>query len=171
MRFVRYLKEDVIKQALNISEPETGRKYSDKLVTKRIDIINQAMKKLEKSVDDEAGEAQMADLEDKRGKWSNVDQETKAPEPVPAAPPEGEEGEEPEEKEAAAAEKEDKDAEKEEKEVEQDEKDQEKEGASAEKEDRDKEKKNRKKENEKDRQFSKKMKQENRLIKSRIKLK
>ena len=186
MRFSKYLKEDVIKTAINIEEPKIGRKYSDKLVTKRIDIIQSAIKKLEGQVDDESTEAVMADLEDKRGKWSNVDKETKAPKAVepPAEPGEGEEpppeGEEKEKEEEPAA------ADKEKEEEEEDEKDQEKvdkekENQDIDKEDRDKKREDtrdknadaREKAKEKKKAEKEKVKENraiNRIIKSRIKL-
>ena len=184
MRFSRYLKEDVIKTAINIEEPKVGRKYSDKLVTKRIDIIQSAIKKLEGKVDDESTEAIMADLEDKRGKWSNVDKETEAPKAV--APPEtaGEEEPPPEGEEQDQGEI---DKEKVEKEKEEDEKDQEKVDKETEKKEIDSEERGKKREEKRDKNAEardkakeeKKKKKEkvkenraiDRIIKTRIKLK
>ena len=88
MRFVKFMKEDVT-DALEVNEPEVGKKYSDEYVSKRIDIIQNAIKKVRgQKMNDDAKEAIMADLNDKLDKWENVDKETKAPKPVPTAGPE-----------------------------------------------------------------------------------
>lgn len=85
MRFVKFMKEDVT-DALEVNEPEVGKKYSDEYVSKRIDIIQNAIKKVRgQKMNDDAKEAIMADLNDKLDKWENVDKETK---PVPIAGPE-----------------------------------------------------------------------------------
>ena len=92
MRFEKFMREDT-SDALNVDEPEVSKKYSDEYVAKRIAIIQDALKKVRgKSMDDEAKEAIMADLNDKLDKWENVEKETKAPElPAVGAAPEGEE--------------------------------------------------------------------------------
>jgi len=88
MRFVRFMNEDVT-DALEVNEPEVGKKYSDEYVSKRIDIIQAAIKKVRgQKMNDDAKEAIMADLNDKLDKWENVDKETKPPIAGPEAPPE-----------------------------------------------------------------------------------
>jgi len=132
MRFKNYINENY-KKALNIGEPETGGKYSDDSVQRRIKEIEAGIKDANKLPDDEHKEGIIADLEDKLDKWSNVDQETEAPKS--AAPPEGEEGEEGEEEaggeeeadaeaeeEEAAKDDEDKEKEREDKDIEKDDK-------------------------------------------------
>ncbi len=93
MRFEKFMREDT-SDALNVDEPEVAKKYSEEYVAKRIAIIQDAIKKVRgKSMDDEAKEAIMADLNDKLDKWENVDKETKAPEPpAVGAAPEDEKG-------------------------------------------------------------------------------
>lgn len=152
MKFKKYINENY-KKALNIGEPETGGKYSDDAVARRIETIEAGLKDAEKLPDDEHKEGIIADLEDKLDKWQNVDQETAAPKS--AAPPEGEEGEGEEEggeeeaaagEEEAAKDQEDKDKEKEDKEIEKDDK------AVDRDEKRDKEREKKEKEREKQRE-------------------
>jgi len=125
MRFKNYINENY-KKALNIGEPETGGKYSDDSVARRIKEIEAGIKDANKLPDDEHKEGIIADLEDKLDKWQNVDQETEAPKS--AAPPEGEEEDETGEEEAAkeeeeaAKEEEDKEKDREDKEIEKDDK-------------------------------------------------
>lgn len=162
MRFVTYINENY-KKALNIGEPETGSKYSDDAVARRIKEIEAGIKDANKLPDDEAKESILADLEDKLDKWQNVDQETEAPKA--AAPPEGEEegeeaGEEAGEEEAdadaeeeeAAKDKEDKEKDREDKAIEKDDK--------ATDRDEKREKEREKKEKEREKQKEKGMKKE-----------
>lgn len=163
MRFLRYLKENNISNALSIEEPKIGKKYAEKLINKRIDTIQSAIKQAEKKVDDKSTEAILADLEDKLDKWSNVDKETSAPKAVlpkeeqpEEQPPEEEQPEEspeegptPEEQETEKDKERDKDQEENQKEE-------------------DKEKKDRKKKNKEKRE--KLQKKESRIIRSKISL-
>lgn len=167
MRFVKFLNEDVIKTALNIDEPETGKKYSDDRIAVRKKTLEKALKAADKKkfANDDAREAIMADLQDKLDKWSSVDKETAAPKPV-APPAEG-----PPEDDQAAADAEAEDAEAD------DAKAKEKEGQEIdkekEKEDKeiDKEKDKEEKEKEKEKKKQNQQKKESRLIKSKIYLK
>jgi hypothetical protein len=164
MRFKKFLKEDVVKQALNIEEPKVGRKYSEDLIDKRVKQIQKALDSI--NIKDRHTEAMAADLEDKLDKWSNVEKETQAPKPPPTeAPPEGEgKGAEEEQDQDQA----DKEAEEKEKEKEEADKEKEKEEADKEKE---KEAEEREKEKEQKRKENAKMRGESRLIKSKIRLK
>jgi hypothetical protein len=133
MRFEKYLNENY-KKALNIGEPETGGKYSDDAVARRIKEIEAGIKDANKLPDNEAKEGILADLEDKLDKWQNVDKETEAPKA--AAPPEGEEGEGEEEEEAAGEEEADAEAEEEEEAKGQEEKEKDREDKEVEKDDK-----------------------------------
>ena len=77
MRFKRFLVEDSISSALSLDEPEVGRKYGTSAVKRKVVTIKSAIDTLSKKEQTDATEAQMADLEDKLDKWQNVDSETK----------------------------------------------------------------------------------------------
>jgi len=76
MRFKRFLVEDSISSALSLDEPEVGRKYGTSAVKRKLEMIQSAINTLSKKQQTDATEAQMADLEDKLDKWQNVDSET-----------------------------------------------------------------------------------------------
>jgi len=83
-RFKIFMKEASVQDALGIDEPEVGKKYDDEAVAARKSQLEAAIKQLRgQSMDDEAKEAMMADLNDKLDKWENVDSETAPPEPPP----------------------------------------------------------------------------------------
>lgn len=77
MKYLNYLREDAIKKALAIKEPETGGKYPSEEVERYKKMIDAAMKQASKLEQSEANDAIIADLRDKKKKWSNVDSETK----------------------------------------------------------------------------------------------
>jgi hypothetical protein len=77
MKYLNYLIEDAIKKALAIKEPETGGKYPSEEVERYKKMIDAAMKQASKLEQSEANDAIIADLRDKKKKWSNVDSETK----------------------------------------------------------------------------------------------
>lgn len=83
MRFNKFLQENVVQDALALSEPEIGKKYPDAVIAKKKSLIQQAISSLEgkKMANDEAKEAMMADLVDKQEKWNNVEKETAPPDP------------------------------------------------------------------------------------------
>lgn len=166
MRLDKFMREDT-SDALNVNEPEVSKKYSDEYVAKRIAIIQDALKKIRgKSMDDEAKEAIMADLNDKLDKWENVDNETKAPEPpAVGAAPEGEGEEAPAEPGAEEAPADDEAAKKEEDKAKEDEE----KGADKEKDDEDKEKKKIKDEEDRAKSQEKAKTESVRLIKTKIK--
>jgi len=91
-RLKSFMKESSVTDALDISEPEIGKKYDDEAVASRKKRIQAAIKQLrgQSMVDDEAKEAMLADLNDKLDKWENVEDETAAPKAVSKtdAPPE-----------------------------------------------------------------------------------
>jgi hypothetical protein len=163
MRLAKFMKEDTT-DALNVDEPEVAKKYSEEYVAKRISIIQDALKKVRgKSMDDEAKEAIMADLNDKLDKWENVDKETKAPEPAPTAetPEDGEE--------EAPAEEEEEPAPDDEKEAEDKAKEEEEKDVDKEKEEEEKEKKRIKDAEDREKRQDKSASENVRLIKTKIK--
>ena len=156
------MREDT-SDALNVDEPEVAKKYSDEYVAKRIAIIQDALKKVRgKSMDDEAKEAIMADLNDKLDKWENVDKETAATEPPATAPPEG--GEEAPEEPADEPAPDEKEKEAEDKAKEDEEKD-----VDKEKEEEEKEKKRIKDAEDREKKQEKAATESVRLIKTKIK--
>jgi hypothetical protein len=83
-KFKAFLQETSVQSALDIDEPEVGKKYDDEAVADRKSRLLAAIKQLRgQTVDDEAKEAMMADLNDKLDKWENVDSETAPPDPPP----------------------------------------------------------------------------------------
>lgn len=87
-----------ISSALALDEPQVGKKYGTSAIKRKLEMINAAISELGKKEQTDATEAQMADLEDKRDKWQNVDKETEpadtqdtrpaGSEASPEAPPE-----------------------------------------------------------------------------------
>lgn len=110
MRLFDYIYENLVKDALDIDEPEVGGRYSDDYVTKIVDKLKSAISQAEKDsyVDDDSKEAVISDLEDKLDAWENVDKETKpAPPPKKDTPEEdAEQGEEEDERDAKEKDKE-----------------------------------------------------------------
>lgn len=157
MRLFDYIYEGIVDKALSIGEPEVGKKYMDDYVEKVKSQLKTALAQAKKDsyVDDDAKNAVLSDLQDKLNKWENVEKETK-----PAKPPAKPEGEKEEKKPD-----EEPPADEEKPESNDDEEDLEKKKEEDEKEDEE-----RRKENEKRREELKK-KNENRLIKTRIKVK
>ena len=162
MRLAKFMREDTT-DALNVDEPEVAKKYSEDYVAKRISIIQAALKKVRgKSMDDEAKEAIMADLNDKLDKWENVDKETKAPEPAPTA-------ETPEDGEEEAPAEEEEPAPDDEKEAEDKAKEEEEKDVDKEKEEEEKEKKRIKDAEDREKRQDKSASENVRLIKTKIK--
>ena len=92
MRFSKFIDEkNTIQTALNINEPEIGKKYSKRIIEKNKEAIEKAISKLGKP-NNNADEAILSDLEDKLDKWNNVKKETEPvgpfkEEPVEEKPP------------------------------------------------------------------------------------
>lgn len=95
MRLLNYLKEDIIQKALEIEEPEVGKKYPSEKVKRYLKMIEDALKEMKKKQENDTNDAIVQDLRDKKDKWKNLDKETK---PVitkqEEPPPEEEEHEE-----------------------------------------------------------------------------
>lgn len=91
MRLTSYLKEDVVSQAMDIPEPKVGGDYPSEKVNRYIEIINKALQAMTKKEENEANDAIVADLRDKKKKWSNVDKETKPKKTKTEPPPEQQE--------------------------------------------------------------------------------
>ena len=121
MRFTRFLKEDVVSKALEISEPEYKKKYDPDIAERYMATLQIAIQKLrekykgndydpETDVDNpelEADEAKLKDLQDKYNKWEKIasgeaeKEEAKPEEAKPQQQPEQQQPE-PEEQEAEA---------------------------------------------------------------------
>ena len=95
MRFTKYLKEDAVSAALDIPEPEVGKKYPSEKVKRYVEKINAGIQAMTKREESEANDAVMADLRDKKKKWSNVKKETKPVKTKLEVPPDQEQDEEP----------------------------------------------------------------------------
>jgi len=91
MRLSQFLKENEVSSALNITEPEMGKKYDEEQIRGYLSKIKAAVKSLRSEPDSEAKDSKMADLLDKKSKWENVNTETTPEEPAP----DGEDGGEP----------------------------------------------------------------------------
>lgn len=126
MKLRQLLESGVITQALNLPEPEVGDDYASEKVKRYIEIITKALDAMKKKDNNDANDAIVGDLRDKKKKWSNVDKETAAPkvkqeEPPEEEQPEGEEEPPPEEEEPSPeeedADKEEEEADKEEEEA------------------------------------------------------
>jgi hypothetical protein len=111
MRFQNYLKEDAVSKALDLEEPKIGSKYPSEKVKRYINIIDAGIQAMTKREESEANDSIVADLRDKKKKWSNVKKETKPvktklevppdqdqEEPPPQQPPPPEEEDEEEDK-------------------------------------------------------------------------
>jgi hypothetical protein len=97
MRFRKYLKEDAVSAALNIPEPEVGKKYPPEKVKRYIQQIDAAISAMAKKEESEANDAVISDLRDKKSKWSNVKKETKPTKTKQQEPPPDQEEPPPEE--------------------------------------------------------------------------
>lgn len=87
MRLKNFLNEDIVKQALDLPEPETGGDYPSEKVKRYLDMINKALEAMKKKEENDANDAIVADLRDKKEKWSNIDKETKPVKLKPSEPP------------------------------------------------------------------------------------
>jgi len=96
MKYLKYLTEDTVTKALALPEPEIGGDYATEKVERYIKMIEAALDSMTKKKENDANDAIVQDLRDKKKKWKNVDKETKPvkvkkEEPPPEeAPPEEE---------------------------------------------------------------------------------
>jgi hypothetical protein len=89
MKFYNFLnEEDIIQKGLNIPEPKIGGSYPEEKVKRYLDIIDSALTAMKNKEENEANDAIVQDLRDKKKKWSNVDKETKPVKTKQEIPPE-----------------------------------------------------------------------------------
>jgi hypothetical protein len=77
MRYLKYLTEDAVSKAMDLPEPKVGGKYPPEKVKRYVSIIDAGIQAMTKREESEANDAIVADLRDKKKKWSNVKKETK----------------------------------------------------------------------------------------------
>ena len=95
MRYYKYLKEDAVSAALDIPEPEVGKKYPPEKVQRYVKTIDAAISAMSKREESEANDAVVSDLRDKKKKWQNVKKETKPVKTKLEVPPDQEQEEPP----------------------------------------------------------------------------
>lgn len=78
MRFYNFINEDKIQDALDLPEPKVNQDYPDEKVKRYLEIIDSALSKMKNKEENDTNDAIVADLRDKRKKWSNIGKETKA---------------------------------------------------------------------------------------------
>lgn len=78
MQYHKYLlKEDSVQKALSLPEPKVGENYAPEKVERYIKIIDSALEKMKSKKENDANDAIIQDLRNKRKAWGNVDKETK----------------------------------------------------------------------------------------------
>lgn len=96
MKYLKYLTEDTVTKALDLPEPEIGGDYATEKVERYIKMIEAALESMTKKEENDANDAIVQDLRDKKKKWNNVDKATKpvkikkddaGEEPPPEEPP------------------------------------------------------------------------------------
>lgn len=92
MRYFKYLTEDAVSKALDLEEPEVGGKYPDEKIERYIAMIDAGIKQMKSKEQNDANDSIVADLRDKKEKWSNVKKETKPVKTKLEVPPGEEEG-------------------------------------------------------------------------------
>jgi hypothetical protein len=75
-KFEKYLTEDTVAKALNLPEPKVGSDYPSEKVKRYLKIIDNALEAMKSKEENDANDAIIEDLRDKRKKWKNVDKET-----------------------------------------------------------------------------------------------
>jgi hypothetical protein len=89
MRYQNFLlNEDAVSKALDLGEPKVGGDYPSEKVKRYIKIIDDALAVMKKKEENDANDAIVQDLRDKKKKWKNVDKETKPTKTVTEPPPE-----------------------------------------------------------------------------------
>lgn len=96
MRYHNFLlNEDAVSKALGLGEPKVGQSYPSEKVQRYIQMIDAALSVMKKKEENEANDAIVQDLRDKKKKWKNVDKETKPKKTITEPPPEQQQQEEP----------------------------------------------------------------------------
>jgi hypothetical protein len=106
MRYYKYLTEDAVSKALDIPEPEVGKKYPPEKVKRYVQTIDAAISAMTSKEESEANDAVVSDLRDKKSKWKGVKKETKPVKTKLEVPPDQEEEQPPPEGEQPPPEKE-----------------------------------------------------------------
>ena len=100
MKYQNFLiKEDIVSNALGLGEPEVGKSYPPEKVKRYMETINSALSAMTKKEENDANDAIVQDLRDKKKKWSNVKSETKPKKTITEPPPEQQQEEPPPEEE------------------------------------------------------------------------
>lgn len=97
--------DSVVKKALSIPEPKVGGDYPSEKVDRYLELIQKALDQMKSAENNDANDSIVADLRDKKKKWSNVGKETepaKTANPEEPPPEEGDGGEPPPEDQADA---------------------------------------------------------------------
>lgn len=88
MKYYEFLlNEDAVSKALGLGEPKVGQSYPSEKVQRYIKMIDAALATMQKKEENEANDAIVEDLRDKKKKWKNVDQETKPKKTITEPPP------------------------------------------------------------------------------------
>jgi len=95
MRYLNYLNEDVISKALALDEPEIGKDYPPEKAKRYVELINKALEAMKSKEENDANDAIVQDLRDKKKKWSNVKGETKPKKTKLEVPPDQQQEEPP----------------------------------------------------------------------------
>jgi len=94
MKLRQLLEGSIIDQALSLPEPEVGGDYASEKVKRYIEICTKALDAMKSKDNNDANDAIVADIRDKKKKWGNVDKET-APVKVKQEEPPPEDEEDP----------------------------------------------------------------------------
>lgn len=95
MKLKKFLIESDISKALDLPEPEVGEDYPSEKAKRYIDIIDKALESMKSKEENDSNDAIVADLRDKKKKWSNVDKETKPTKVKKDIPPEQQQADDP----------------------------------------------------------------------------
>lgn len=97
MKFHKFINEDRIQDALSLPEPKIGNDYATEKIKRYLKIIEDALKAMKNKEENDANDAIIQDLRNKKKAWKNVNQETKPVKTKTEIPPEKEEEPPPEE--------------------------------------------------------------------------
>ena len=95
MKLKKFLIESDISKALDLPEPEVGEDYPSEKVKRYIDIIDKALESMKSKEENDSNDAVVADLRDKKKKWSNTDKATKPVKVKKDIPPEQQQADDP----------------------------------------------------------------------------
>jgi hypothetical protein len=107
MKYYEFLlNEDAVSKALGLPEPKVGGDYPSEKVKRYIKMIDAALAAMKNKEENEANDAIVGDLRDKKKKWKNVDKETEPKKTITEPPPDqGEEEPPPEDQQQPPPEK------------------------------------------------------------------